>query len=305
MEKNDAILLWCRLGNIAFNCISKMKLARVGNPGQERPTIIDKNNNYRDLSSIIKDFNPDSLNFDTIKKLKNINVKDLATIDNNQRIGACVSNPSKFIGIGLNFKDHAIEQNMPIPKEPIIFSKFTNSVSGPNDDIVIPKNSNHTDWEVELGFVIGKKCSYVSEKDAMNYVLGFFLVNDVSERNFQKNKGGSWDKGKGFDTFGPIGPYIVTTDEIDDVHDLNMYLDVDGERMQTGNTNQMIFNISQLVSYMSHCMTLFPGDICCTGTPPGVGENRKPSKFLMGDETVKLGIDNLGEQTHKVVNHNA
>ena len=282
-----------------------MKLARVGNPGQERPTIIDKDNNYRDLSSIIKDFNPDSLNFDTIKKLKNINTKDLATIDNNQRIGACVSNPSKFIGIGLNFKDHAIEQNMPIPKEPIIFSKFTNSVSGPNDDIVIPKNSNHTDWEVELGFVIGKKCSYVSEKEAMNYVLGFFLVNDVSERNFQKNKGGSWDKGKGFDTFGPIGPYIVTTDEIDDVHNLNMYLDVDGERMQTGNTNQMIFNISQLVSYMSHCMTLFPGDICCTGTPPGVGENRKPSKFLMGDETVKLGIDNLGEQTHKVVNHNA
>ena len=255
MEKNDAILLWCRLGNIAFNCISKMKLARVGNPGQERPTIIDKDNNYRDLSSIIKDFNPDSLNFDTIKKLKNINIKDLATIDNNQRIGACVSNPSKFIGIGLNFKDHAIEQNMPIPKEPIIFSKFTNSVSGPNDDIVIPKNSNHTDWEVELGFVIGKECSYVSEKDAMNYVLGFFLVNDVSERNFQKNKGGSWDKGKGFDTFGPIGPYIVTTDEIDDVHNLNMYLDVDGERMQTGNTNQMIFNISQLVSYMSHCMT--------------------------------------------------
>ena len=305
MEKNDAILLWCRLGNIAFNCISKMKLARVGNPGQERPTIIDKDNNYRDLSSIIKDFNPDSLNFDTIKKLKNINIKDLATIDNNQRIGACVNNPSKFIGIGLNFKDHAIEQNMPIPKEPIIFSKFTNSVSGPNDDIVIPKNSNHTDWEVELGFVIGKKCSYVSEKEAMNYVLGFFLVNDVSERNFQKNKGGSWDKGKGFDTFGPIGPYIVTTDEIDDVHNLNMYLDVDGERMQTGNTNQMIFNISQLVSYMSHCMTLFPGDICCTGTPPGVGENRKPSKFLMGDETVKLGIDNLGEQTHKVVNHNA
>ena len=282
-----------------------MKLARVGNPGQERPTIIDKDNNYRDLSSIIKDFNPDSLNFDTIKKLKNINTKDLATIDNNQRIGACVNNPSKFIGIGLNFKDHAIEQNMPIPKEPIIFSKFTNSVSGPNDDIVIPKNSNNTDWEVELGFVIGKKCSYVSEKEAMNYVLGFFLVNDVSERNFQKNKGGSWDKGKGFDTFGPIGPYIVTTDEIDDVHNLNMYLDVDGERMQTGNTNQMIFNISQLVSYMSHCMTLFPGDICCTGTPPGVGENRKPSKFLLGNETVKLGIDNLGEQTHKVVNHNA
>ena len=278
-----------------------MKLARVGNPGQEKPTIIDKDNNYRDLSSVIKDFNPDSLNFDTINKLKNININDLATIDKNHRIGACVSNPSKFIGIGLNFKDHAIEQNMPIPKEPIIFSKFTNSVSGPNDDIVIPKNSNHTDWEVELGFVIGKKCSYVSEKDAMNYVLGFFLVNDVSERNFQKNKGGSWDKGKGFDTFGPIGPYILTTDDLPDFQKLNMYLEVDGIKMQTGNTDQMIFNISQLVSYMSSCMTLYPGDICCTGTPPGVGENMSPPHFLKGGEEVILGIDKLGTQKHQVL----
>ena len=305
MEKNDAILLWCSLGDITFNRIFEMKLARIGNPGKEKPIIIDKDNNYRDISSVIKDFNSDNLNFETIGKLDNIKVESLPILDKNQRIGACVNNPSKFIGIGLNFKDHAIEQNMPIPKEPIIFSKFTNSVSGPNDDIVIPKNSNHTDWEVELGFVIGKKCSYVSEKDAIDYVLGFFLVNDVSERNFQKNKGGSWDKGKGFDTFGPIGPYILTKDEISDVHNLNMYLDVNGERMQTGNTNQMIFNINQLVSYMSHCMTLYPGDICCTGTPPGVGENRKPSKFLLGGETVKLGIDHLGEQTHKVVNNNA
>ena len=265
-----------------------MKLARIGNPGKEKPIIVDKDNNYRDVSSVIKDFNSDNLNFETLEKLNNIKPEDLPILEKNQRIGACVNKPSKFIGIGLNFKDHAIEQNMPIPKEPIIFSKFTNSVSGPNDDIVIPKNSNHTDWEVELGFVIGKKCSYVSEKDALNYVLGFFLVNDVSERNFQKNKGGSWDKGKGFDTFGPIGPYILTKDEISDVHNLNMYLDVNGERMQTGNTNQMIFNINQLVSYMSHCMTLYPGDICCTGTPPGVGENRKPSKFLLGGETVKL-----------------
>ena len=282
-----------------------MKLARIGNPGKEKPIIVDKDNNYRDVSSVIKDLNSENLNFETLEKLNNIKPEDLPILEKNQRIGACVNKPSKFIGIGLNFKDHAIEQNMPIPKEPIIFSKFTNSVSGPNDDIVIPKNSNHTDWEVELGFVIGKKCSYVSEKDAIDYVLGFFLVNDVSERNFQKNKGGSWDKGKGFDTFGPIGPYILTKDEISDVHNLNMYLDVDGERMQTGNTNQMIFNINQLVSYMSHCMTLYPGDICCTGTPPGVGENRKPSKFLLGGEIVKLGIDNLGEQTHKVVNNNA
>ena len=277
-----------------------MKLARIGNPGKEKPIIVDKDNNYRDVSSVIKDFNSDNLNFETLEKLKNIKPEDLPILDKNQRIGACVNKPSKFIGIGLNFKDHAIEQNMPIPKEPIIFSKFTNSVSGPNDDIVIPKNSNHTDWEVELGFVIGKKCSYVSEKDAIDYVLGFFLVNDVSERNFQKNKGGSWDKGKGFDTFGPIGPYILTKDEISDVHNLNMYLDVNGERMQTGNTNQMIFNINQLVSYMSHCMTLYPGDICCTGTPPGVGENMSPPHFLKGGEEVVLGVDKLGTQKHKV-----
>ena len=282
-----------------------MKLGRIGDPGKEKPIIFDKDENYRDISSVIKDLNSETLTFETINKLKSIKIEDLPTLDKNQRIGACVSDPSKFLGIGLNFKDHAIEQNMPIPKEPIIFSKFTNCISGPNDDIIIPKNSNHTDWEVELGFVIGKTCSYVSEKDALDHVLGFFLVNDVSERNFQKNKGGSWDKGKGFDSFGPIGPYILTKDEISDFQNLKMFLDVDGERMQTSNTNQMIFNISQLVSYMSHCMTLFPGDICCTGTPPGVGENRKPPKFLNGGETVKLGIDKLGEQTHKVINHNA
>ena len=277
-----------------------MKLARVGNPGQEKPTIIDKDNNYRDLSSVIKDFNPDSLNFDTINKLKNININDLATIDKNHRIGACVSNPSKFIGIGLNFKDHAIEQNMPIPKEPIIFSKFTNSVSGPNDDIVIPKNSNHTDWEVELGFVIGKRASYVSKNNALDHVLGFFLVNDVSERNFQKNKGLTWDKGKGFDTFGPIGPYIVTKDELPNFQNLNMFLDVNGKRMQTGNTKEMIFGVEVLVSYMSHCMTLYPGDICCTGTPPGVGENMKPPVFLKSGDKIELGVNGLGTQKHLV-----
>ena len=201
----------------------------------------------------------------------------------------------------MNFKDHAEEQNLPIPKEPIIFSKFTSCITGPNDPIIVPKGSNHTDWEVELGFVIGKKAINVSVENALDHVLGFFLVNDVSERNFQKNKGLTWDKGKGFDTFGPIGPYILTKDEIPDVHNLNMYLDVDGERMQTGNTNQMIFNINQLVSYMSHCMTLYPGDICCTGTPNGVGENMKPPKFLRGGEELILGIDKLGKQKHKVV----
>ena len=278
-----------------------MKLCRAGKLGKEKPALIDDERNYRDLSSTIKDLNPSTLNFETLEKIKNLDIKKLPIMDKNLRIGACVSNPSKFIGIGLNFKDHALEQNLPIPSEPIIFSKFTNCIVGPNDDIIIPKNSTHTDWEVELGFVIGKKASYVSEAEAMNYVLGFFLVNDVSEREFQKNKGLTWDKGKGFDTFGPIGPYIVTKDELPDFQKLNMYLDVNGKRMQTGNTEQMIFNISQLVSYMSHCMTLIPGDICCTGTPPGVGENMKPSVFLKGGEEVALGIDKLGVQKHRVI----
>ena len=278
-----------------------MKLCRIGEIGNEKPAIIDKDNNFRDLSSVIPDFNPDTLNFDTIEKIKNIDISTLPKLDNNLRIGACVSKPSKFIGIGLNFKDHAEEQNLPIPKEPIIFSKFTSCLTGPNDPIVVPKGSNHTDWEVELGFVIGKKAINVSVDSALDHVLGFFLVNDVSERNFQKNKGLTWDKGKGFDTFGPIGPYILTKDEVKDYNNLKMFLDVNGERMQTGNTKDMIFNIEQLVSYMSHCMTLYPGDIWCTGTPNGVGENMKPPKFLKGGEELRLGIDKLGEQKHKVV----
>jgi|TARA_Y100000992_G_scaffold153727_1_gene102539 2,4-diketo-3-deoxy-L-fuconate hydrolase len=278
-----------------------MKLLRVGSAGKEKPVILDKEENYRDLSNVIQDFNPEYLNFETLNKINEIEIQDLPIISKNQRIGACVNNSSKFIGIGLNFKDHALEQNLPIPSEPIIFSKFTNCICGPNDDIQIPKNSSHTDWEVELGFVIGKKAKYVSEDNALDYVLGFFLVNDVSEREFQKKRGLTWDKGKGFDTFGPIGPFIFTKDEIPDFQNLNMHLDVNGERMQTGNTNQMIFDVKKLVSYMSHCMTLFPGDICCTGTPPGVGENMSPPRFLKGGDTVVLSIDKLGTQTHKVI----
>ena len=278
-----------------------MKLLRLGETGSEKPALIDNENKYRDLSSIIEDLNPDSLNFETLEKIKSIDVSKFPELDLNLRIGACVSNPSKFIGIGLNFKDHAEEQNLPIPKEPIIFSKFTSCITGPNDPIVIPKVSSHTDWEVELGFVIGKKAINVSVDKALDHVLGFFLVNDVSERNYQKNKGLTWDKGKGFDTFGPIGPYIVTKDELPDFQKLNMFLDVNGKRMQTGNTEQMIFDIKTLVSYMSSCMSLHPGDICCTGTPPGVGENMKPPYFLKGGEEVILGIDKLGQQKHQVV----
>jgi 2,4-didehydro-3-deoxy-L-rhamnonate hydrolase len=278
-----------------------MKLLRVGDVSYEKPAIVDKENNYRDLSSIIKDFTPDTLNFETFDKIKKLNISKLPILDQKERVGSCVSKPSKFIGIGLNFKDHAKEQNLPIPKEPIIFSKFTSCISGPNDSIIIPKKSKYTDWEVELGFVIGKKTSYVNIDKALDHVLGFFLVNDVTERNFQKNKGLTWDKGKGFDTFGPIGPYLITKDELPNFQNLNMFLEVNNKRMQTGNTKEMIFCIENLVSYMSYCMTLLPGDICCTGTPPGVGENRKPPIFLKHGDKIKLGIDNLGEQYHNVV----
>ena len=281
-----------------------MKLGRIGNPGEERPIIFDKDDNYRDLTNVVSDLDSDNLNFETVSKIKSLNLSELPKLDKNQRIGPCVKNPSKFIGIGLNFKDHAEEQNLPIPKEPIIFSKFTSCITGPNDPIIVPKGSNHTDWEVEIGFVIGKKTINVSIDNALDHVLGFFLVNDVSERDFQKNRGLTWDKGKGFDTFGPIGPYIVTRDELPDFQKLNMFLDVNGKRMQTGNTEKMIFNVQTLVSYMSSCMSLHPGDICCTGTPPGVGENMKPPIFLKGGEEVILGIDKLGQQNHKVLPYN-
>ncbi len=277
-----------------------MKLCRIGKLNEEKPALIDKDNNYLDLSPLIKDFNSETLNFDTINEIQKTDLSKLKKLNPKERIGACISKPSKFIGIGLNFKDHAEEQKLPIPKEPIIFSKFTNCITGPNDDIIIPKNSKHTDWEVELGFVIGKKASYVSEEQSLDHVLGFFLVNDISEREFQKNKGLTWDKGKGFDTFGPIGPYILTKDELPDYQKLDMFLDLNGNRMQTGNTEKMIFNVKNLVSYMSHCMTLIPGDICCTGTPPGVGENMRPPRFLKEGDDVKLGIDKLGQQSHKV-----
>ncbi len=277
-----------------------MKLLRLGEIGKEKPALIDKDENFRDLSAIIRDLNPETLNFETIDKINKVEISSLPKLDPNLRIGACISKPSKFIGIGLNFKDHAEEQNLPIPKEPIIFSKFTSCITGPNDPIIVPKGSEHTDWEVELGFVIGKKAINISVNEALDHVLGFFLVNDVSERNFQKNKGLTWDKGKGFDTFGPIGPYIVTKDELPDFQKLDMSLDVDGKRMQTGNTEQMIFDIKTLVSYMSSCMSLHPGDICCTGTPPGVGENMSPPKFLKGGEEVTLTIEKLGTQKHKV-----
>ena len=228
-------------------------------------------------------------------------MKELPKIEKNSRIGPCILNPQKFIGIGLNYSDHAEEQNLAIPKEPIIFFKSTSSITGPNDEIIIPNNSKKTDWEVELGLVISKKTKYINEKDSLDHVLGFFIVNDVSEREWQKERSGQWTKGKSADTFGPIGPYIVTPDELTDYQNLDMFLDVNSKRMQVGNTNKMIFDIKYIVSYLSKFMTLLPGDIITTGTPPGVGDSKKPPTYLKKGDIVKLGINILGEQNHKVI----
>ena len=281
-----------------------MKLCRIGELGKEKPAIIDKDGSYKDLSSMISDLNPESLNFETIEKIKKLNIKDLPTLDANSRIGACVKNPSKFLGIGLNFKDHATEQNLPIPKEPIIFSKFTNCIVGPNDNIEVPKNSNHTDWEVEIGFVIGKKAKYVEEKNTLNYVLGFFLVTDVSEREFQLERSGQWVKGKSCDSFAPIGPFIATSDEIKDPNNLKLWLKLNGQTLQNSSTSDFIFNVEHVVSYISQYMSLLPGDIISTGTPSGVGLGLNPPRFLKEGDVVELGVENLGIARQVCKNHN-
>ena len=278
-----------------------MKLLRVGDKYKEKPAIIDKNEIIRDLSSIINDFNSYTLNNNTLETLKKTDLSKLPIIDKNIRIGACVSNPQKFIGIGLNYTDHAEEQKLSVPKEPVIFFKSPSCITGPNDNIQIPKKSKKTDWEVELGLVIGKRTQHISLKESLNCIFGFFLVNDVSEREWQKERCGQWVKGKSADSFGPIGPYIITTDEITNYQNLDMFLDVNGKRMQTGNTNKMIFNVNYIVHYISQFMTLLPGDIITTGTPQGVGDSMKPPIYLKDGDNVKLGINNLGEQVHDVV----
>ena len=277
-----------------------MKLLRVGNPNSEKPAIKDKNGITRDLSSIITDINPETVNFNTIQKINNVNLEKLPEISSNARIGACVSNPQKFIGIGLNYSDHAEETGMKVPNEPIIFIKANSCISGPNDNILIPRKSKKTDWEIELGIVIGKKAQYISEDKSFDHIFGYCIVNDISEREFQIERSGQWDKGKGCDTFGPIGPYLVTKDEIKEVQNLNLELKLNGEIMQKGNTNKMIFDVKHLVSYLSHFMTLKPGDIITTGTPPGVGMGRKPQIFLKSGDEMELQIDGLGSQKQKV-----
>ena len=278
-----------------------MKLLRVGTKRNERPAILDKKGKIRDLSSQIKDLNPDNLNFETISKLKNIDLEKLPELSKTDRIGSCVEKPGKFIAIGLNYSDHAAETGAKVPSEPIIFMKATSCINGPNDDIELASNSKKLDWEVELGIVIGKETKNISEKEAANHILGYCLVNDVSEREWQIEKMGQWVKGKSHDTYGPIGPHLVTTDEIKNVNNLNLSLDVNGKRMQTGNTNKMIFNVNFIVSYLSNYMSLQPGDIITTGTPPGVGMGMKPQVFLKPGDKLKLSIDNLGEQNSKVV----
>ncbi len=276
-----------------------MKFLRVGNIGSERPALLD-NNIIRDLSSVIKDIDQTTIGDGLINTVKKLDITKLPKLDNNLRIGASVSNPSKFLGIGLNFLDHALEQNLEPPKEPIIFSKATTSVCGPNDDLIIPKNSQKTDWEVEIAFVIGKKGKNIPLPDAENYIFGYCLVCDFSEREWQKNRSGQWIKGKSSDTFGPVGPYIVTKDEFKDLYNLNMSLDVNGKRMQTGNTSKMIHKMNFLTSYASEFMTLMPGDIITTGTPPGVGDSMKPPTYLKRGDVVSLTIDQLGSQKHSV-----
>tara|TARA_B100002003_G_scaffold240664_1_gene261445 strand:- start:188 stop:1024 length:837 start_codon:yes stop_codon:yes gene_type:complete len=277
-----------------------MKFLRCGNKGKEIPAALDKNGKFRDLSSHISDFNPENLNFNNLEKLKRIDLEKLPEIPNSTRIGSCISKPGKFVGIGLNFSDHAAETGAKIPTEPIVFMKATSCIAGPNDDLIIPKNSKKCDWEVEIAFVVGKEAKQISEIDAPNYIFGYCLVNDVSEREWQIEKLGQWVKGKSADTFGPIGPYLVTRDEIKDIQNLNMNLEVNGKNMQKGNTNKMIFNINYLLSYLSNFMSLQAGDIITTGTPPGVGMGKKPPIYLKSGDEIKLFIDMLGEQRHKV-----
>jgi len=278
-----------------------MKLLRVGNKGTEKPALLDKNGKIRDISSYIKDLNPDNLNFEKILKLKNIDLQKLPELSNSNRVGSCIVKPGKFVAIGLNYSDHAAETGAKVPSEPIVFMKATSCINGPNDDIELAPNSKKLDWEVELGIVIGKETKNISEKEAANHILGYCLVNDVSEREWQIEKLGQWIKGKSHDTFGPIGPYLVTTDEIADVNNLNLSLDVNGKRMQTGNTNKMIFNVYHIVSYLSKFMSLQSGDLITTGTPPGVGMGMKPQVFLKSGDNIKLAIDCLGEQNSKVL----
>jgi 2-keto-4-pentenoate hydratase/2-oxohepta-3-ene-1,7-dioic acid hydratase in catechol pathway len=277
-----------------------MKLLRYGPAGQEKPGLLDAAGAIRDLSGVVPDIAGEALSRAGLARLKGIDPSTLPVVSGNPRLGPCISGVGKFICIGLNYSDHAAETGNPIPSEPIIFMKATSAITGPNDDVIIPKNSTKTDWEVELGVVIGSVARYVEEKDALDYVAGYCVVNDVSERAFQIERQGQWTKGKSADSFGPIGPWLVTADEVPDPQNLAMFLEVNGHRFQNGSTKTMIYGVRHLVSYLSHFMSLQPGDIISTGTPPGVGMGQKPQVYLKPGDKMRLGIAGLGEQNQTV-----
>lgn len=278
-----------------------MKLVRYGKPGKEKPGLIDAQGKLRDLSAVIPDLGPDQLGDLALAKLARLNPEKLPLVRGKPRMGCPVSGVSKFIAIGLNYADHAAEAGMPIPAEPVVFTKAISCIQGPDDPVMLPKGSKKTDWEVELGVVIGKRARYVSQKEALTHVAGYCTINDISEREYQLERGGTWDKGKGCDTFGPIGPWLVTRDEVPNPQKLDLWLELNGQRIQNGNTKTMVFSVAKIISYLSQFMTLMPGDVITTGTPPGVGMGMKPQVFLRPGDTLVAGVAGLGEQRQTVV----
>jgi 2-keto-4-pentenoate hydratase/2-oxohepta-3-ene-1,7-dioic acid hydratase in catechol pathway len=282
-----------------------MKLLRYGPRGQEKPGMIDRDGQLRDLSGAIKDLTPDALAPASLDRLRQLNPASLPAVSGNPRLGPCVANVSKLVCVGLNYVDHAKEGGMAIPTEPVLFMKAISSIIGPNDDVMLPKGAEKGDWEVELGIVIGTKTHYVGIADALKHVAGYCIVNDVSERNYQLERGGNWSKGKSADTFCPLGPWLVTADEVPDPQALDLFCEVSGQRMQNGSTKNMIFSCAQIVSYISHFVTLMPGDVIPTGTPAGVGLGMKPPRFLKPGDVMRLGVTGLGEQRQKVIAYEA
>jgi 2-keto-4-pentenoate hydratase/2-oxohepta-3-ene-1,7-dioic acid hydratase in catechol pathway len=278
-----------------------MKLVRYGEPGREKPGLVHSDGSIRDISGIIADLAGEHLSAASLKRVADAAKGDLPKVSGNPRLGPCVARPGNFVAVGLNYVDHAKEAGMPIPSEPILFNKAPNCICGPNDDIIVPRGSKKMDWEIELGIVIGKRANYINESEVAEHIAGYCLANDVSEREYQIERGGNWMKGKSCPTFGPLGPWLVTPDEVGDVQKLDMRLDVNGEPMQKGSTSTMIFDVKKIVSYISHFMVLDPGDVIITGTPPGVGMGMKPPRFLKEGDTVALWMDKLGEQKAKVV----
>ena len=283
-----------------------MKLVRYGQPGKEKPGLIDAEGRLRDLSGVIADITPEQLSDKALAQLAKLKTERLPLVRGAKRMGCPVAGVGKFVAIGLNYADHAAEAGMPLPKEPIVFMKATSCIQGPDDDVMLPRGSKKPDWEVELGVVIGTRARYVSQKDALNHVAGYCVINDVSEREYQIERGGTWDKGKGCDTFGPIGPWLVTRDEVPNPQNLSMWLDLNGQRMQTGSTKTMIFSVAKLISYVSQFMTLEPGDVITTGTPPGVGmgikkDGKSAPVYLKRGDVMTLGIEGLGQQRQKVI----